>query len=74
MSADHRMRPTSLVSRRFRVAALAAPALSGCGSDEPSGDGPQGGPPKNAGSKVSAASSSAEQAAFAAMLAKVAQP
>ncbi|MCT9008044.1 hypothetical protein [Streptomyces rhizosphaerihabitans] len=74
VSADHRMRRRRSSVAGFRVAALAAPALSGCGSDEPSGDGPQGGPPKNAGSKVSAASSSAEQAAFAAMLAKVAQP
>ncbi len=68
---------TGTLARTGRVlvtAALGALALSGCGSDEPSGDGPQGGLPKNAGSKVNATSSSAEQAAFAAMLDKVAQP
>ncbi|MER5402498.1 hypothetical protein [Streptomyces sp. NPDC002599] len=55
------------------TAALGALALSGCGGDEPSGDGSRSGPPENAGSEVNAASS-AEQAAFAAMLDKVAQP
>ncbi|MEU9137740.1 hypothetical protein AB0D33_17530 [Streptomyces sp. NPDC048404] len=60
--------------RLLVTAALGALALSGCGSDEASGEGSQGGRPENAGSKVSAASSSAEQAAFAAMLDKVARP
>ncbi|MEU4083327.1 hypothetical protein [Streptomyces aureus] len=53
------------------TALLTALALSGCGSDEPSGAGSQGGPPADAGTRTST-SPSAEQAAFAAMLAEVA--
>ena len=56
------------------TAALAALALSGCGSDEPGGRGPQGGPARSADSKVSATPASPEQAAFAAMLDTFAQP
>ncbi|KAB1988922.1 hypothetical protein [Streptomyces triticiradicis] len=67
---------TSASTRTGRVlvaVSLAALALSGCGSDEPNGGGSRGGPPGNASSKTSTAPS-AEQAAFAAMLDKVARP
>lgn len=60
--------------RVLAVAALAALALSGCGSNEPSGSGPEAGPSGSADSEVIATSSSPEQVAFAAMLDRVAQP
>ncbi|MER6107163.1 hypothetical protein ACWGPD_27810 [Streptomyces hirsutus] len=56
------------------AAALAALALTGCGSNGSSGNGAQGEPGRGAGAKVSATPSTPEQAAFAAMLDKVAQP
>ncbi|MFD6494907.1 hypothetical protein [Streptomyces sp. NPDC060188] len=55
------------------TATIAALTLTGCGSDTSGGDGSQVGPPGNAGSTASA-TASAQQAAFADMLDKVAQP
>jgi hypothetical protein len=69
--------PTSAFARLRRAlaaAALAALALTGCGSDVSSGSGAQDEPGRGAGSKVSATPPTPEQAAFAAMLDKVAQP
>ncbi|WP_234542252.1 hypothetical protein [Streptomyces shenzhenensis] len=59
--------------RALAAAALAALALTGCGSDGLGGSGTASGP-AGAGAKVSATPSTAEQAAFVAMLDKVAQP
>lgn len=50
------------------AASLAALALSGCGSNDLNGSGPHAGPGGSADSKMVAASSSTEQAVFAAML------
>ncbi|MFF5980344.1 hypothetical protein ACFY78_16020 [Streptomyces olindensis] len=69
--------PTSAFARPRRAlaaAALAALALTGCGSDGSGGKGAQDEPGRSAGTQASATPSSPEQAAFAAMLAKVAQP
>ncbi|MEV6962438.1 hypothetical protein AB0M97_25260 [Streptomyces sp. NPDC051207] len=60
--------------RVLAVAALAALVLSSCGNEEPTGSGLRGGSDRSAGPMASATSSSPEQAAFAAMLDKVAQP
>jgi hypothetical protein len=69
--------PTSAFAyprRALTAAALAALAITGCGSDGLSGSGTQGEPGRGADTKVSATPSTPEQAAFAAMLDKVAQP
>ncbi|MDX3458624.1 hypothetical protein PV396_43020 [Streptomyces sp. ME02-8801-2C] len=64
--------------RAFAAAALAALVLTGCGgaesSDSGSGSGSQAGPDRVAGAEGSATPSTPEQAAFAAMLDKLAQP
>ncbi|MFF2995957.1 hypothetical protein ACFVTC_15490 [Streptomyces sp. NPDC057950] len=54
--------------------ALASLVLTGCGSDKPGATGSRGEPGGGTGSRSSAPQSSPEQAAFAAMLDKVAQP
>ncbi|MFD5229397.1 hypothetical protein ACFWJ5_12845 [Streptomyces qaidamensis] len=67
--------PTGAFARPRRALpafALAALALTGCGGDGSGGDGSQGKPGRSA--EASATASSPEQAAFEAMLAKVAQP
>lgn len=67
--------PTSAFAYRRRAlaaASLAALALTGCGGNGSSGDAVQGEP--GSGAKVSATPSTPEQAAFAAMLDRVAQP
>ncbi|MFF4312319.1 hypothetical protein [Streptomyces sp. NPDC001507] len=60
--------------RTLGAAALAALALTGCGGNGASGSGPQGEPGAGAGTQVSATQLTPEQAAFAAMLDKVARP
>lgn len=60
--------------RALAAAALTTLALTGCGSEEPSGKGAQGEPGRGVDSQVSATPSTSEQAAFAAMLDKIAQP
>lgn len=59
--------------RALAAAALAVLALSGCGSGEQSGSGPQGGAAKGGESTVGAAAPGSEQAAFEEMLNQVAQ-
>lgn len=69
--------PISGFARPRRVlaaAALAALALTGCGNDGSGGSGPGGKPDGGAGTAATATGSTREQAAFAALLDKVAQP
>lgn len=64
----------SYPGRTLAVGALLALALAGCGTDQPGGGSSQSRPGTSSGSKASATSPSADQAAFAAMLGRVAQP
>lgn len=69
--------PTRLFIRSghaLAVGAVASLALVGCGTDRPGSGSSQDGPGTSAGSKVRATSLSADQAAFAKMLERVAAP
>ncbi|MFI6022980.1 hypothetical protein ACIBCP_35715 [Streptomyces sp. NPDC051287] len=64
----------ALLPRALAATGLATLALAGCGTSGSTGSGPEGEPGRSVGTRANATPSTPEQAAFAAMLDKVAQP